>query len=101
MALLRCPRRSRTSAWLEAVVTATDNPTEPEAAAEQVTWRLDTDNGSMVPRSALDVLVDLNDNIASGRFGEYQPIPLGLSLIHISEPTRLGMISYAVFCLKK
>src|SRR5450756_2295080 len=26
---------------------------------------------------------------------------LFLSLIHISEPTRLGMISYAVFCLKK
>ena len=26
---------------------------------------------------------------------------LPLSLIHISEPTRLGMISYAVFCLKK
>src|SRR5665648_239973 len=33
-----------------------------------------------------------------------QPIKsksLLLSLIHISEPTRLGMISYAVFCLKK
>ena len=28
-------------------------------------------------------------------------IRLDLSLIHISEPTRLGMISYAVFCLKK
>src|SRR5450759_2787948 len=28
-------------------------------------------------------------------------IRVGLSLIHISEPTRLGMISYAVFCLKK
>src|SRR5450756_3200999 len=28
-------------------------------------------------------------------------IPAELSLIHISEPTRLGMISYAVFCLKK
>src|SRR5450759_5776021 len=27
--------------------------------------------------------------------------PYKLSLIHISEPTRLGMISYAVFCLKK
>src|SRR5659263_451166 len=27
--------------------------------------------------------------------------PRLLSLIHISEPTRLGMISYAVFCLKK
>src|SRR5665648_1102413 len=24
-----------------------------------------------------------------------------LSLIHISEPTRLGIISYTVFCLKK
>src|SRR5678816_62406 len=27
--------------------------------------------------------------------------PLHLSLIHISEPTRLLSISYAVFCLKK
>ena len=26
---------------------------------------------------------------------------VGLSLIHISEPTRLDVISYAVFCLKK
>src|SRR5660397_287878 len=26
---------------------------------------------------------------------------IGLSLIHISEPTRLRRISYAVFCLKK
>src|SRR5665648_905381 len=29
------------------------------------------------------------------------PPGMRLSLIHISEPTRLGMISYAVFCLKK
>src|SRR5665254_15421 len=28
-------------------------------------------------------------------------LPLPLSLIHISEPTRLLSISYAVFCLKK
>src|SRR5450756_322991 len=34
--------------------------------------------------------------------GIYQRLAaLELSLIHISEPTRLGMISYAVFCLKK
>src|SRR5450756_2951289 len=26
-------------------------------------------------------------------------VAIQLSLIHISEPTRLGMISYAVFCL--
>ena len=31
----------------------------------------------------------------------YMTTVLNLSLIHISEPTRLGMISYAVFCLKK
>src|SRR5450756_2789028 len=31
----------------------------------------------------------------------YEHRSMLLSLIHISEPTRLGMISYAVFCLKK
>src|SRR5450759_5583130 len=31
----------------------------------------------------------------------FSPAAIDLSLIHISEPTRLGMISYAVFCLKK
>src|SRR5450756_3143240 len=38
-------------------------------------------------------------NICITVFGEVPVIHL--SLIHISEPTRLGMISYAVFCLKK
>jgi replicative DNA helicase len=62
-------------------VTATDRPQDSGAAASQVAWRLDTDNGSLVPHSALDVLVDLNDNLASGRFGEYQPVPLGFGLL--------------------
>ena len=34
-------------------------------------------------------------------FGDAVQIGLELSLIHFSEPTRLGIISYAVFCLKK
>src|SRR5678815_4304331 len=34
-------------------------------------------------------------------FAEYVNMFLSLSLIHISEPTRLLSISYAVFCLKK
>jgi len=42
-------------------------------------WRLDTPNGSMAPRSALDVLVDLNDHVVSGNVGEYQPVPLGFT----------------------
>src|SRR5450756_2109759 len=40
-----------------------------------------------------DIEIDVNSHPAITR--------LCLSLIHISEPTRLGMISYAVFCLKK
>ena len=62
-------------------MTTTDRPSDADAAPAQRTWRLDTDNGSMVPRSALDVLVDLNDNLASGRFAEYQPVPLGFGLL--------------------
>src|SRR5678816_3443450 len=38
----------------------------------------------------------LEDALAIIENGKY-----GLSLIHISEPTRLLSISYAVFCLKK
>jgi replicative DNA helicase len=56
------------------VSTELDTTTEPRQA-----WRLDTDNGSMVPRSALDVLVDLNDRVTSGEIGEYQPVPLGFT----------------------
>eukprot|EP00658_Telonema_sp_P-2_P007677 TRINITY_DN12857_c0_g1_i1.p1 TRINITY_DN12857_c0_g1~~TRINITY_DN12857_c0_g1_i1.p1 ORF type:complete len:106 (-),score=25.31 TRINITY_DN12857_c0_g1_i1:30-347(-) len=33
--------------------------------------------------------------------GDHHQVIQGLSLIHISEPTRLLSISYAVFCLKK
>ena len=37
-----------------------------------------------------------------GSVSGYKPSPcIKLSLIHISEPTRLRQISYAVFCLKK
>ena len=56
--------------------------TEIEPAAAPVpkgNWRLDTANGSMAPRSALDVLVDLNDKVTTGRVGEYQPVPLGFT----------------------
>src|SRR5450756_2055013 len=42
-------------------------------------------------------LQGLNKAEMAQKYGDAQV----LSLIHISEPTRLGMISYAVFCLKK
>src|SRR5678816_2436113 len=37
----------------------------------------------------------------NGKFISAKPFTYMLSLIHISEPTRLLSISYAVFCLKK
>ncbi|MCI0344644.1 MAG: AAA family ATPase [Chloroflexi bacterium] len=43
------------------------------------TWRLETDNGALAPRSAVEVLVDLNDKVVSGELGEYQPVPLGFT----------------------
>jgi replicative DNA helicase len=49
------------------------------AAVNQGTWRIDAANGSMAPRSALDVLVDLNDKITSGQVGDYQSVPLGFT----------------------
>jgi len=45
--------------------------------------------------------VYLGDNVKIGDDVLIGPNVYILSLIHISEPTRLGMISYAVFCLKK
>ncbi len=45
----------------------------------QSAWRLDGANGSMAPRSAIELLVDLNDKVATGRVSEYQPLPLGFT----------------------
>ncbi len=54
--------------------------TDPSAAqSESQVWRLDTDNGSMTPRSALDVLVDLNERVTTGHLSEYQSVPLGFT----------------------
>ena len=39
----------------------------PDTRASAPAWRLDTDNGSLTPRSALDVLVDLNDKVTTGQ----------------------------------
>src|SRR5450756_2841724 len=62
-----------------------------------------------LPPMLRKVAVGVNHHLMRG--GEFSTGDLGnfhpaltidaLSLIHISEPTRLGMISYAVFCLKK
>src|SRR5660397_87411 len=50
---------------------------------------------ALVPGARVEAVDHLGDVLAL--YG----IRLDLSLIHISEPTRLRRISYAVFCLKK
>ena len=51
----------------------------PDTSVKSPAWRLDTDNGSLAPRSALDVLVDLNEKVTTGQVAEYQPVPLGFT----------------------
>lgn len=52
---------------------------EDQAATASATWRLDTATGSMAPLSALDVLVNLNDTVISGKASVFQPVPLGFT----------------------
>ncbi|MGZ3632467.1 MAG: DnaB-like helicase C-terminal domain-containing protein [Candidatus Limnocylindrales bacterium] len=54
-------------------------PPAAEGTSAHPEWRLETDGGSMTPRSALDVLINLNDKVSGGRVGEYQPVPLGFT----------------------
>jgi len=57
-------------------VTTTD---KAPGASGATAWRVDSATGSMAPRSALDVLVDVNDKVVSGKLGGYQAVPLGLT----------------------
>jgi replicative DNA helicase len=47
-------------------------------AAAEAGWHLDTGGGALAPRSAVDVLVEVNDRVSTGQLGEYEPIPLGM-----------------------
>ncbi len=56
-----------------------DPTTDPLAGLEptDADWHLDDDAGTLAPRSALDVLTNLNERIASGKIDEFQPIATG------------------------
>ena len=56
-----------------------DSTTDPLADLEPATadWRVDAGAGALAPRSALDVLTNLNERIASGKVDEFQPIATG------------------------
>ena len=56
---------------------------------------------SRFARNTKDCLQNIRELKELGVNVRFEREGIDLSLIHISEPTRLGMISYAVFCLKK
>jgi replicative DNA helicase len=49
----------------------------PVPGAAGKPWKLDAGAASLAPRSALDVLSNLNERIASGKVDEFQPIATG------------------------
>ena len=65
--------------------------TETKVHVKEKVEYLAIDDISLLIKTEDEVDADAEDSAVAG----------ALSLIHISEPTRLGMISYAVFCLKK
>src|SRR5450756_2798818 len=71
--------------------------TRPEEDGQREQEGRDND----VPGQFLDVQADLSAVHHAGNHGGHGALDdecaADLSLIHISEPTRLGMISYAVF----
>ena len=44
--------------------------TKHESENGQAQWRIDAEGGSMVPRSALEVLVNLIEKVTGGKVGE-------------------------------
>src|SRR5678816_4528948 len=72
-----------------------------DPAALQEATRILAEEVKLAARPQTYIIVDLVDRalVIKGRGAELHRLPL--SLIHISEPTRLLSISYAVFCLKK
>eukprot|EP00658_Telonema_sp_P-2_P029923 TRINITY_DN2268_c0_g1_i5.p1 TRINITY_DN2268_c0_g1~~TRINITY_DN2268_c0_g1_i5.p1 ORF type:complete len:614 (-),score=145.21 TRINITY_DN2268_c0_g1_i5:17-1858(-) len=74
--------------------------TTPWSAAERFAAG-DWPNQQPGGRDGLDIWTSANRSIANVDLVLWYTVGFHLSLIHISEPTRLLSISYAVFCLKK
>src|SRR5678815_4587042 len=71
-------------------------PLAPKIGTAQTSGHDDgTEEGEPVPSASASASVPLHPVVAP------HAVVQKLSLIHISEPTRLLSISYAVFCLKK
>src|SRR5660398_294045 len=89
-------------------VAVLDAPCVTEVVGSAGGWRWECLSSSLAFSSSIrwptywwSVLRGTEDSLWSLSRRSSSAPALGLSLIHISEPTRLRRISYAVFCLKK
>ena len=79
------------------------SPSELKQLTEKYSKIVEKNDGEVVKTENWGLL-NLSYLIKKNRKGSYIHFKIkgkGLSLIHISEPTRPRLISYAVFCLKK
>ena len=56
-----------------------DDPLTDADQSAATDWKVEAATGAIAPRSALDVLTNLNERIAAGKVDEFQPIPTGLT----------------------
>ena len=56
---------------------AIEEPIAQPASGQSTEWKYETGSGTLAPRSALDVLTNLNERIASGKIDDFQPIATG------------------------
>src|SRR2546427_10757479 len=54
-----------------------DDPLANTATTDAPDWSLDSVEGTLAPRSALEVLTSLNERIAPGKIDQFQPIATG------------------------
>jgi replicative DNA helicase len=54
-----------------------DEPLANTTTTDAPDWAVDAGEGTLAPRSALEVLTSLNERIASGKIDEFQPIATG------------------------
>src|SRR5450756_2597132 len=97
----------RKTGWMRAEAAGDPGPWRQQAILGRGRWDADALR-DVVREYALETLADQDAVLVIDETGFLKQGKAScgvarqyLSLIHISEPTRLGMISYAVFCLKK
>jgi replicative DNA helicase len=56
---------------------AIEEPIAQTASGQSTEWKYESGAGTLAPRSALDVLTNLNERIASGKIDDFQPIATG------------------------